>query len=688
MRTKDSQSRSTEPFRQLVADMVLWLALVVLFLAFRLALFWIFGTSKSPHPGNEALLRCFQTGLRSDACVAMWGIIPSLALTLVGFFNPLGTWHQRVRRVLSVIVLSLCAIIFVTDVGYFAEYDNQFDHWIFGLIYDDRNAILTTIWKSYPIVRLILLGILGVALASLLVNKVCRAANSAQSPAFFGRKSVRIVTVILVAVWALIGLRVFPGKRLISVKNAAATGDTFLNKIVLNPFFALRYAVWQERNMLKAAGLRTFLPDGNIRNAAAAIYPQAQNAVTLDDCLEQTARGSSSPPPTHIFIVVMESYDAWAMQPEYAGLHLTDRLSALSQKGIRVQGFISSGTSTIECLGVIMTGLPYSRLLVNYQPIVRQGLPTGSAGIFKQLGYRPRFFYGGFLSWERIGDFCREQGFEEAYGGDQMSPRSGGNEWGVDDEDLFRFVLNHTGSEPTFNVIMTTSYHPPFSVDVEKKGFDFEMLKANPISAGLSQRQMRILGHLWYSDKCVGDFVSAAETKLKRPIFAITGDHYSRKQYVSARPTHTLYESLAVPLVIYGPKALENMQHPPPLAGSHLDIVPTLINLAAPHGFEYHAFGRDLLVETQPQIGYGCNAVIGPDFILKINDPGHVEDLHGQSKNDVPGKELALHYRQLHALGWWRAMKGNEWPDVGSQRSEVSGQISRDPALSAKPEHD
>ena len=662
MRATDPQSRSTEAFQQVAADMVLWLALLLLFITFRATLFWIFGTSESPHPGSEALLRCLQTGLRSDACVAMWGVIPSLALTLVGFFNPLGIWHQRVRRLISVIVLSLCAIIFVTDVGYFAEYDNQFDHWIFGLIYDDRNAILTTIWKSYPIVRLILLGILGVAIASFLVNKVCRAANSAQFPAFFGRKSVRIIAVILVAVWALIGLRVFPGKRLISVKNAAATGDTFLNKIVLNPFFALRYAVWQERNMLKAAGLRTFLPDGNIRNAAAAIYPQSQNAVSLDDCVEQTARGSPSPPPTHIFIVVMESYDAWAMQPEYAGLHLTDRLSALGRKDIRVQGFISSGTSTIECLGVIMTGLPYSRVLVNYQPIVRQGLPTASAGIFKQLGYCPRFFYGGFLSWERIGDFCREQGFEEAYGGDQMNPRSHGNEWGVDDEDLFRFVLDHTGSEPTFDVIMTTSYHPPFSVDVGKKGFDFETLKANPISAGLSQRQMRILGHLWYSDKCVGDFVDQSEAKLERPLFAITGDHYSRKQYVSARPTRTLYEQLAVPLVFSGQKALESVPHPAILAGSHLDIVPTLVNLAAPTGFAYHAFGRDLFVETQPQIGYGCNAVIGPDFILKINDPGHVEDLHGQSKSDVPGKELALHYRQLHALGWWRAMKGNQWP--------------------------
>src|SRR5205814_2311392 len=136
------------------------------------------------------------------------------------------------------------------------------------------------------------------------------------------------------------------------------------------------------------------------------------------------------------------------------------------------------------------------------------------------------------------------------------------------------------------------------------------VVKSNPIGTDLSPHQLRVLGHLWYSDKCVGDFVAEGERQLERPLFAITGDHYSRKQYVSARPTHSLYESLAVPLVIYGPKALEQTQRPTAIAGSHLDIVPTLIDLAAPKVFEYHAFGRDLFDQSQPQAGYGCNAVV------------------------------------------------------------------------------
>ena len=145
MRTSNPQPRSSAPLRQLVADIVLWLFLVVLFLGFRVVLFLIFRGELSETPSTQAFLRCFETGLKSDTTAAMWAVLPSLALTLVGFFYPLGRWHHPVRRLSIFIVLTAGAIIFIADVGYFAEYDNQFDHWIFGLIYDDRAAIVATI---------------------------------------------------------------------------------------------------------------------------------------------------------------------------------------------------------------------------------------------------------------------------------------------------------------------------------------------------------------------------------------------------------------------------------------------------------------------------------------------------------------------------------------------------------------
>src|SRR5438270_2683433 len=205
----DPRPASTQPWRQLVADMVLWLGLVLLFLAFRVALFWIFRGELSQRPSAQAFLRCFETGLRSDTCAATWALLPSLTLTLVGFIYPLGIWHQRIRRLTSGIVLTLCAIIFVTDIGYFAEYDNQFDHWIFGLIYDDRQAILATIWKSQHIIVLVIISAVAVTASAWLLNKILRNAESAELPRFLGTKSARAIAVVLILIWTFVGAKVW-----------------------------------------------------------------------------------------------------------------------------------------------------------------------------------------------------------------------------------------------------------------------------------------------------------------------------------------------------------------------------------------------------------------------------------------------------------------------------------------------
>jgi phosphoglycerol transferase MdoB-like AlkP superfamily enzyme len=349
------------------------------------------------------------------------------------------------------------------------------------------------------------------------------------------------------------------------------------------------------------------------------------------------------------------------MEPQFASLGLTKRLTALGEQGIHVRAFLPSGSGTEETLGAIITGLPESGVMVNYQASVQRGLPTDIAGIFKRLGYKPRFFYGGYLSWQRLGDFCREHGFKEIYGGDKMSPRLTGNEWGVDDKVLFQFILDHTADEPTFNLVMTTSYHPPFSVNLESEGWDAAPLKTNALCGGLAERTLRILGHLWYSDKCVANFVAEAARKFGNPCFAVTGDHYSR-HCIKAVPS--LYESESVPLVLYGKPFLAKKEWPlPPLAGSHLDIAPTLVNLVAPDGFAYHSFGRDLFDTTRPQVGFGRAAVITPDHIATVGEPAREENLNGQPLPvDEEADNLILRHRQFHGLGWWRAVKGAAWP--------------------------
>jgi phosphoglycerol transferase MdoB-like AlkP superfamily enzyme len=203
---------------------------------------------------------------------------------------------------------------------------------------------------------------------------------------------------------------------------------------------------------------------------------------------------------------------------------------------------------------------------------------------------------------------------------------------------------------------MTTSYHPPFSVNLEAKGFPRDKLASELAARGFTEEETRILGHLWYSDQALGDFVAAVEKKFPGSLFAITGDHWSRRAFAS-RPI--LFGQRAVPFVLYGPQVLRGVPKPDRIAGSHIDIVPTLVELAASPGFVYHSFGRNLLDGRQPQVGYGNRAVLTPEVILDVSPQGQVQDWQGHPAHDrVPANELRLRYQQLHALSWWRVMKG------------------------------
>jgi phosphoglycerol transferase MdoB-like AlkP superfamily enzyme len=314
-----------------------------------------------------------------------------------------------------------------------------------------------------------------------------------------------------------------------------------------------------------------------------------------------------------------------------------------------------------------MTGLPDAELRTNYQATARSPYPTSIAPIFERLGYRTRFFYGGFLSWQRVGDFARDQGFDEVYGGAQMGSWVTSNEWGVDDEDLLRFVRASVPDDvPSFNLIMTTSLHPPYDVDVAAEGFAPRAVP-DAIAARLQNVPgSRFPGHYWYANRCIADFVRAGSASLTHALFAVTGDHPSRVE-VLTRPT--LFDLRAVPLILYGPDVLRDQKLPDGASGSHIDIAPTLIELAAPAGFSYHALGKSLFAADGHPVGIGQRVVIGGEYLLDMRRGGQRHEAIGAATG-APPPELLESWRTLHdalhGVAWWRIKHGQELAEAPS----------------------
>jgi len=656
-------------YSQWLKDAKLAFFIVGILMTFRLVMLGLFINQRSDSDGFLDFISFLFRALQFDLRVGLTVVVPTVLISLLLWGMPFfDNWVKRLRLLIGAIVTTATVLLCIVNVGYFYEFHDQYNHYVYGLIYDDLDAIMATTWDAYPIIWITLGATFLCFLSLVLYKRWMRYKLWGDSfLQFFNKNAVLKVFITLITlVLFSVGLRGSIQSRPLQRDDIAATPDIYLNKLVPNPYFSLYYTYSDHKHLGKAAALDMFLEDGSSLVAALKkIFPN-ENIESNDLDLWMQKKVDSPEPsekPKHIFLIVLESQDSWPMLEEYEELNLVPNLKELAKDGLWVKSFVSSGTTTRTSLNAIISGLPDAYVYTNFQPNSEKTYPTAIAKQFKELGYQTNLFYGGHLTWQRLGEFSKNQGFENVYGQEHMPLHVHGGSWGVFDEYLFDYILNTVDPDvPSFNLIMTTSNHSPYPVDLEAKNCPLfvEKEKFEPLLKD-SVTKPQILGHLWYNDLCTGDFVQKAKDKFGAALFAITGDHASRRYFKSRPP---LYEEKSVPLILYGPNTLKDIEISPQVAGSHLDIAPTLIELVAPKGFMYKSLGSDLLNPQSPMIGLGADVVITPK-LTSMAKFGETHDTHPWTQKDTEIseaeiKDLHARYNALHAIGWWRIIKGPE----------------------------
>ena len=163
---------------------------------------------------------------------------------------------------------------------------------------------------------------------------------------------------------------------------------------------------------------------------------------------------------------------------------------------------------------------------------------------------------------------------------------------------------------------MTVSNHPPYDIDVAAEGYDLERARAEaakiPNVDDPDQLALE-LGHYFYMDKVVTNFVRETMERYPDSLFVITGDHAVR---MNPSRTPTMYEYQSVPFVLYGQGVTSDIL-PPDVVGGHTNIVPTLIELIAPAGFPYVSIAPPL---TEDNMGAAFNR----DYFLTRDVMGEI----------------------------------------------------------------
>ena len=641
--------------RQFPQDLKLWLFCVAFLELNRVVFIFAFRGELDPVTRLSDVIRALLTGARFDATVASIWVFPAFLLSLVCV---LASWEKtvtRLRCIVGVVFALFTPILCTVSLGYYKEFHDLFGPVAFGIYYDDVGAVLQDVLKEFNVVPIVLATAVVALVGQWLIRRILR--SQAAGERLAGRipaPSHQIVVVILAMAAMSIALRGSAGLRAIQLSDAGSTRDEFLNKTVVNPYVAARHALEEHFTRANSGGLASFLPDGDIRAAIRQLWGEDASFSDLDSCMIRLAKGPKGTPPRHIFILVEETYDMWPLLPKYASLRLTERLKALAAHGLYLTDFLPSSDGTMTSLSTIITGLADAGLVTNYQESSAKPYPSSLAGTFNRLGYKTSLFYGGYLTWQRIGNFAHGQGFENVYGAADIPHSIAPNEWGVDDKFLFDFILEKVGdSTPTFSLILTTTYHPPYSIDIYGKGYPVREVPEDLRASWGNTVTLKMLGHLWWADQCLGEFVDSMNSRVPNAAFAMTGDHSNRK-FINSRPNY--YEHSAVPLVLYGPGVLSGLTFPANAAGSHLDIGTTLIELTAPAGFPYYALGQDLLAPEAQFAGIGRDNLITSDFELELVPKTEFHPLPQKPLPDtVPDiGPLKRRHDAIHAVSWWR----------------------------------
>lgn len=648
-------------FKNLQQDLKLFLAVLLLLDIFRIAFIMLM----NQYIGEQTTASDFWLALYYGTRISLKtaGVVMLLSFLFCSLPSVLGRTEKfaKVRLILGGIYMIILSILFQASFPFYKEFHVGFNQFIFNTFKDDVGALWSTMIDQYQLgwrvmAAIAITGGFVWCLKRILATTTYALPIVDSSSKKYGQRIFVCLVLAGFAVFVRFGGSLTYAHSL-HWENCAMTKDDFLNEAILDDVQAMYrgYSIHERINQGVLAG---------VHKEKIAVYAQqaANNndrVKEIDALLERKAAGAQIPKPKHIFIIIGESYAQWPTLDQYSHLHLADGLRNIMKQpdATSIKAFLPNGAFTPMAVTGVVTGLSDVNAYPNYQAeSYKAPYATALAPQLKKLGYKTDFWYAGFNSWEKIKDFTLAQGFDEFHGCSDFA-YSTGNVWGSDDKYLFQALSQTMGDTPTVHVILTVSNHAPYSVDLAREGFDeAALVKELPEEAKNNKDLIKRLGHYWYTDKVIGDFIQKTHEKYPDSLFIVTGDHADRTN-IDANPS--LFERYTIPLVIYGQGITKNTLAQD-VAGGQVNIGATLFELIAPKDFIYYSVGESLTKNSK--VGFNDNLWITDKAIGKI-ETDEIRLLPGQENTNLlfEQEEAMDRLNIMRTISWWRTVKGNQF---------------------------
>lgn len=561
------------------------------------------------------------------------------------------------RKIFSVILIFLLSILHIASFPFYHTYRENFNQMIFKGINEDWYALLITFYKEFSLVP----GLIATIILTIILYKIFNfLLKENYIEKIFSKLPKIIATSLLIffcyitILWTLFG-GALSWENQIDFENSGVMKDKFLNEAILDSPQAIYRAYTQNSRVLACNGLDFTAAD--VKRLAAILSNKPESSNNIDDYLTKYANGAKIEKPRHIFIILAESYATWPLLPEYENLHIADGVKKIMNATDSDYSLtmLPDGSSTVSAVMGIVTGFADANLyLTVMEEAYKEPYPTAIAPIMKELNYKTKFYYAGPATWENIGAFSKAQGFDEFISKGDFK-NSEGSVWGVKDEILFNEVFENLSEESTFNVILTASNHSPFDLNLENENINISEIK-NALSNENKNDEWLIkeLGHFKYADREILKFINKTKEKYPNSIFIIMGDHADR--YNIEKNTNN-FKRYSVPFIITGEGVKRGILNEK-CVGSHIDIMPTIVELIADKNFKYHALGKSL---TENKIAVNYAFFMTKNFMGNADKiPLNYEKISESNTNINLNEEEIINYiNAIRAISWYRAKYGN-----------------------------
>lgn len=561
-----------------------------------------------------ALRYGFWWGMDFDAYVFL---IPLVLITIPGLWFDIYHQYEDLIRITALILYS-CVLYaaFAGKMIFYKHFHDTYNYMVhYGNHAEKRNLIDVFFFQDKG--AFVLLGFIPISLASWYMGSLFLSLPSIPYPGYYLTDTWMIVGWnILIVVLSIILFYWFRYGGTLSHDDkpewdtipTVVKEDIFFARATVPDLCALETVY---KNPLRSEYTAS---EEDINDAITRIVPNEYKDTwqQLDNPLyafKKITKGPKIKKPKHIFFIVGESIPQWSLDETHKLLNICPGLWNFKNQPhtVQIPNFLPAGNVSRPSIVSLMSGIYDAGLEINERESFWKGaFPTSFAYQMKRLGYQTIYWYGGNASYGNFNHFGKAQGFDRVESASIFCGPNAPKTWvGVYDHVFLENIENQIKliDQPTFHFIYTTSNHGPYKMEDSLLDYDPEKVMPD-VGEDLRSNKTRNkeLATYRYSDKAIFTFVEAMKKAFPDSLFIVTGDHSnlfgSLNNTSLIRRDYTLRDTFCTVALLQHPDLNQDMIVSS--KGTHMSLMPTIIEAIAPKGFEYYSIAPSLF-EDQPE---------------------------------------------------------------------------------------